>query len=276
MMALYFQNRFSDTVWIAFLYNNPGCGANGGVPWRKLGWWRVDPGQTFNAWNTDLRTVNRYVAWYAEEFRDGGGATWSGTGNNWYSIPDVGFNQCYSDESHCNQQPDFNALDFAGNSDVLVVLGPRAGQRQEQEWIPLPDQLDFDWNPITFGNGVAVGGSSHLTVRKDGTYTFSGHFHDSGALEYNMSLAWAVKDSNNQAYTFETQGHVAGTFESGSRDYNWNTDGQNDAISTNWAAIATANTASATAAANVDLTNLVNSLIGTLGTVLGIVAIVVA
>jgi len=275
-MALYFQNVTPETVWVSFLYNNPDCGANGGTPWRKLGWWRIDPGQTFIAWNTDLRTVNRYVAWYAEQYRDSGGATWSGNGNNWYSIPDIGFNQCYDDQTNCNQQPDFNQLDFAGNSDVLVVLGPEPGQRSVQEWIPLPDQLDFDWNPISFDNGVAVGGWSHLTVRKDGTYSFTGHFHDSGAFEYNMALAWAVKDANNRVYTFEHQGKVAGTFEAGSRDDDWSIDGQNDAISTNWAAIATANYASANAAANFELTNLLNSLIGTLGTVLGIVAIIIA
>jgi hypothetical protein len=68
--------------------------------------------------------------YYAEEFRDSGGATWSGTGNNWYPIPDVGFNQCYSDNSNCNQQPDFIELDFIGNSDMTVVLGPEAGQRR--------------------------------------------------------------------------------------------------------------------------------------------------
>lgn len=275
-MALYFQNKFAETVWISFLYNDPECGAMGGTPWRKMGWWRVDPGQTLNAWNTDLRTVNRYVAWYAEEFKDSGGATWSGAGNNHYLIPDVGFNQCYDNEAKCNQRPDFNTLDFAGNSDVLVVLGPGPGQRTVQEWIPLPAQLDFDWNPIVFGGGVAVGGSSHLTIRKDGSYSFSGHFHDSGGLEYNMSLAWAVKDANDQVYTFATQGHVAGTFESGSRDYNWANDAQNDAIANNWAAIVAANHATASATADGDITALVNGLIGTLGTVLGIVAIVIA
>lgn len=275
-MALYFQNTYSNTVWIAFLYYNPSCGDGGKTPFKKLGWWKVDSGQTFNAWNTDLRTVNGHVAFYAEEFRDSGGATWNGNGNNWYRIPDVGFNQCYDDNTNCNQQPDFIPLDFNGNSDVLVVLGSRAGELHIQEWIPLPDQLDFDWNPINFDNGVPVGGSSHLTIHKDGTYKFTGHFHDSGATEYNMTLAWAIKDSNNNAYTFQHSGHVSGTFESGSRDDDWNIEGQNDSLSSNWANIVASNSGSALSAANIDLTNLVNSLIGTLGTVLGIVAIVIA
>src|SRR6476619_6421625 len=102
-MALHFKNLYNDTIWIAFLYHDTGCQ---GVPFRKLGWWAVPSGQTFNAWNTDLRNVNRYAAFYAEEFRDSGGATWSGTGNSWYRISDGSFNQCYDDNTNCNQQAD--------------------------------------------------------------------------------------------------------------------------------------------------------------------------
>jgi hypothetical protein len=273
-MALYFRNLYSDTVWVAFLYNDAGCG---NVPFRKLGWWQVNSGETFNAWNTDLRNVGRYAAFYAEEYRDAGGATWNGSGNNWYLISDIAFDQCYSDNSNCDQQPDFVPLDFNGFSDVYVVLGPKAGELNIQGSMPpLPPQLDFDWNPIVFGGGVPVGGWSHLTIREDGTYSFTGHFHDSGGTEYNMSLVWAIKDSNNQVYTFEHSGHVSGTFESGSRDDTWDVDGQNAAIARNWASIVAADNGSAEASASGDLTSLVNSLIGTLGTVLGIVAIVVA
>jgi len=269
-MALYFQNQYSDTVWIAFLYEDASCGA---VPWRKLGWWQVDSGDKFNAWNTDLRDVNRYAAFYAE---GGDGSTWSGSGSMWYRITEARFNQCYEDNTNCNISRDFNPLDFDGYADVVVTLGPKPGQVDVQGSVPLPEQLDFDWNPIVFGGGVPVGGYSHLTIRQDGSYSFSGHFHDSGATEYNMALVWAVEDSNNRAYTFEHIGHVSGTFESGSRDDTWENDGQNDAIAENWASIVARDYASAEANASGDLTSLINSSIGALGTVLGIVAIVVA
>lgn len=272
-MSLYFQNLYPDTIWIAFLYYDPGCGP---APFKKLGWWQVNSGETFNAWNTDLRNVNRYAAFYAEEYRDAGGATWSGSGNNWYLIPDAAFDQCYDDNTNCNQQPDFIALDFAGNADMTVTLGPEAGQLNIQGSTPLPPQIDFDWNPIVFGGGVPVGGWSHLTLRQDGTYTFSGHFHDSGGLEYNMALVWGVKDSQNKLYTFEHRGHVSGTFESGSRDDDWSVDGQNDSIAQNWANIIAADFASGRADASGDLTNLVNELIGAVGLVLAVVAIVIA
>ena len=131
-MPLYFTNQYVNTIWIAFLYFDGGCG---GTPFRKQGWWQVDPGATFNAWNTDLRTVNRHAAFYAEEYKDAGGSTWSGTGNNWYLISDVAFNQCYDDNTNCNQQPDFVQLDFmtadygvARFIDLTVTLGPGPGQ----------------------------------------------------------------------------------------------------------------------------------------------------
>ncbi|HEY1945967.1 MAG TPA: hypothetical protein VGG97_03105 [Bryobacteraceae bacterium] len=139
----------------------------------------------------------------------------------------------------------------------------------------IPASLDFDFNPIVFGNGVPVGGSSRLTLRQDGTYTFTGHFHDSGATEYNTSLVWAVKDAQNQVYTFSHAGHVSGTFESGSRDDNWTVDSQDGRLADNWANLGAAATGKSEASSKLDLVNLTNSLIGTLGTVLGVVAIAV-
>ena len=139
-----------------------------------------------------------------------------------------------------------------------------------------PTELHFDVNSIVFDGGVPVGGFSHLTLRQDGTYSFSGHFHDSGATEFNVSLVWAVKDSRNVVYTFQHAGHVAGTFESGSRDDDWSTDGQNDAIAQHWTDLARGANATLKASANLDLVNLSNSVIGSLGLVLGVIGIVVA
>jgi hypothetical protein len=61
-----------------------------------------------------------------------------------------------------------------------------------------------------------------------------------------------------------------------SRDDNWNNEGQNDAIRDNWSSIIAGWSWKANAQANGDLTNLVNSEIGGLGLVLGVIGIVVA
>ena len=81
---------------------------------------------------------------FAEEFQDGGGATWSGTGQRFYSVPNVGFNQCLDDNTNCNQQPNFVPLDF-DNADnghhqfygMHVILGPEPGRVRTQGSVPI-------------------------------------------------------------------------------------------------------------------------------------------
>jgi uncharacterized membrane protein len=131
-MALEFQNFYHSKIFIALLYGDNSCGPS---KFRKQGWWAIERGQTRNLWNVNLRTVNRFAAFYAEEFKDSGGATWDGTGNGWYRIRNVGFNQCYDDNTGCNQQPNFVQLDFQ-NADnghhvfhsMRITLGPAPGQ----------------------------------------------------------------------------------------------------------------------------------------------------
>jgi hypothetical protein len=134
--------------------------------------------------------------------------------------------------------------------------------------------LNYDYNPIVFNNGVPVGGSAQVTIRSDGSYTFSGQFHDSGATEYNVAVVFVIKDSQNVAYTFSHSGHVSGTFESGSRDDQWTVDSHNDQIQSHWPEIAAGTTWKAQADANLDLVNILNSLMTVVGTVISIIQIV--
>lgn len=144
-------------------------------------------------------------------------------------------------------------------------------------WWPLaspPAQLDFNFPSITFGGSVPVGGFAHLTLFPDGTVKFTGHLHDSGATEYNMSAVAAVKDDADFVYTAQHQGHVAGTFESGSRDDDWNEEGRNGDVAKHWPVLAMGySTAKLDARANGDLVGLTNSLIGSLGLVVGVIAL---
>ena len=90
--------------------------------------------------------------------------------------------------------------------------------------IPRSSELGpWDTGYITFANGVAVGGYANLALYQNGAYNFSGHFHVSGGISYNVSFVWAVADSRNPAsvYAFAHQGRLHGYFESGSRDSDW-------------------------------------------------------
>ncbi|WP_194235900.1 hypothetical protein [Streptomyces sp. CB01881] len=140
----------------------------------------------------------------------------------------------------------------------------------------VPSRLDFNFSPIVFAEGIPVGGNANLTIRDDGSLTFTGHFHDSGADEFNTQLVWGVKDAQNKVYAFQHTGHVAGTFEPGSRNDDWVIDSRSDQIADNWANIAANPTAHAEARVNADLINVTNSVIGALGTTLGVVALVIA
>lgn len=137
-----------------------------------------------------------------------------------------------------------------------------------------PTQLDFDFPSITFDGGVPVGGFAHLTLFSDGTVKFTGHFHDSGATEYNMAAVAAVKDDAGWAYTAQHQGHVSGTFESGSRDDDWNGESHNNDVAKHWPVLAMGpNSAQLKAHAGGDLVGLTNSVIGSLGLVVGVIAL---
>ena len=92
------------------------------------------------------------------------------------------------------------------------------------------------WNtgPITFSGGVPVGGWANLSLFSGGSYNFSGHFHVSGAPSYNTAVVWGVKSRSGTIFTFAHSGRVHGTFESGSRDDDWNMSGSNPALAEDW------------------------------------------
>lgn len=129
----------------------------------------------------------------------------------------------------------------------------------------VPASLDFDWYPITFKKGVAAGGSAHVTIRQDGSYTWRGHFHDSGAGAYNTAIAWLIKDSENHAYTFQHKGHISGTFQAGSRNDDWSINGVSDVIRSRWSIIAAGWNWQASARVNFDVGALLQGLLSPLG-----------
>jgi hypothetical protein len=69
-----------------------------------------------------------------------------------------------------------------------------------------------------YGDGDAVGGYANLTLYQNGAYNFSGHFHVSGAISYDDSFDWAVKDSNNPA-TIYAFAHTGASTEPSNPDH---------------------------------------------------------
>jgi hypothetical protein len=90
-----------------------------------------------------------------------------------------------------------------------------------------------------FPDGIAAGGFANLTLYQNGAWNFAGHAHVSGAISYDFSFAWAVRDSNEPAglYVFAHQGRLHGTFEPGSRDTDWGRSEINPALAVGWSAL---------------------------------------
>jgi hypothetical protein len=134
--------------------------------------------------------------------------------------------------------------------------------------------LEFHFEPIVFGGGVPVGGAAHLTLGQNGSYHFRGHFHDSGAVGFDVALFWAVKDFQDRAYTFENAGSVGGTFTAGSRDHDFDVNSFDARIADNWANIGALPTAHAQAKVDIDLGALRASVMEVVGAVQEVAAIV--
>lgn len=146
---------------------------------------------------------------------------------------------------------------------------------------PEPADLPFDINSITFDDSTPANGDVHTVFRRDGTFNFHGHFHNSGAIDLNYNLVAGVLDAHGTLYTMLHSGTVHGSLEPGSPDDNWNEEDRNDAIAQNWVVLlAGGNQFHCVASTRTDFANLtVEALgiaLGVAGVVLGVVALIPA
>jgi hypothetical protein len=112
---------------------------------------------------------------------------------------------------------------------------------------------------VNFDGGVPVGGWVDITVNSDGTYHYQGHMHDSGFTSYDFTDVWALKPltGGGPAAGFGASGHMAGTAEPGSRDFDWNQNGTDLAVIS---AFRTGFTPSGKAAASLDIGGILSAL----------------
>ena len=100
-----------------------------------------------------------------------------------------------------------------------------------------------DLTSKTFDQGVttdiAVGGSAHLVLKSDGSFTFSCHAHDSGFDNINYTISAAVLTPDGIIFTFQHSGHTEGTiaglpFGKPNRNDDFAVGGSNPQITTEW------------------------------------------
>jgi hypothetical protein len=97
--------------------------------------------------------------------------------------------------------------------------------------------------PVTFHqdvvtpSGTALGGWVEMTLRSDGSYTFSGHMHDSGWDPYDFRVR-AVVSAADVAVAAQHSGHTDGTgsapFGSPNRDNDWSESNTEPRIQRYW------------------------------------------
>ncbi len=182
----------------------------------------------------------------------GGGSVSTETADN--AVADHELEQWYPG-LRLTTNPQESAADFAGS--FTPQVGP------------------LNTGYITFNGGVPVGGFSQLTLFQSGNFNFNGHFHVSGFPSYNVGFAVGVRSSRGVLYTFLKSGHLAGTFESGSRDFDWSVQEFRAVIHEDWPNLAVNSTWWWSARVNWDPLAIVNS-VKTLASTVGAVASVIA
>ena len=160
--------------------------------------------------------------------------------------------------------------DFQGGT---IYWSPVAGARDSQGAVR--GLLHFDAGYIGFPAGIAAGGGAQITLSADGGVEFQGSMHDSGAAAYNYSVAVAVIDADNRAYTVGRTGNIAGTFESGSSDDPWSGSGPNPLVAANWRSLNAHAEARFTSDISSDLGALTNTLLAGIGAVAAVIALFV-
>ncbi len=71
------------------------------------------------------------------------------------------------------------------------------------------DTAVFDSGSLT--SGLPLGGSVHLVLRRNGSFTLSGHAHDSGFDNIDYVLSAVLMMPSGTTFTFQHSGHVEGT-----------------------------------------------------------------
>jgi hypothetical protein len=123
-MPLVFQNNSGEDAYLACLWYDSSCGPTDN--WRKMGWYKITNGSSFQFTAADLSQTVGLMAWFADWWA--GGPSWSGSGQQWYWVTNNAFDQCYDDNTNCNVQYDFQNLEFNGNYGLTVTLHPPSSE----------------------------------------------------------------------------------------------------------------------------------------------------
>lgn len=89
-MGLSFHNKTNLILYLVVAYYDPQCQDEGNIPWRKRGWWTIQPNETVNVWNGSAN--NKEFLYFAEDSN----RTVSWSGDRYTHIPYTEFTRCWN------------------------------------------------------------------------------------------------------------------------------------------------------------------------------------
>ncbi len=96
-----------------------------------------------------------------------------------------------------------------------------------------PEEITFEQQVLT-PSGTALGGTASLTIRSDGTYTFTTSMRDSGLDSYTYQVRAALTTAAGAQLMAQYTGTVSGTLGSGSREDDHSEAGDSPWLYDNW------------------------------------------
>lgn len=143
--------------------------------------------------------------------------------------------------------------------DILNALGSAEPTAPPLPSPPLLGRISIDAGSIGFSDRVPVCGWARADLFPNGGFSFSGHFHASGAAGYDMSFVLLVSGSEGTTFFLTKQGRVHGALEPGSQDFDWADSGSDPALAAAWAELSAGHACQWSAGANFDLNSLLDA-----------------
>lgn len=134
-MGFNFRNNTNSTVYIAYAYQNSNCRP---VTYAKIGWYRVEPGQTRQVWSG--YAGGRTFYYFAEDVF---GRTWNGP--YFTQIPNQAFHWCWNTGCSTCRNLGFRRIDvpvFYADYTINLLLTSSQGKSKSGNILTaLPSKL---------------------------------------------------------------------------------------------------------------------------------------
>jgi hypothetical protein len=200
----YLTNHYPATVWLSIQWNDARCQ---GQPWRTVGWFQFEPGET--AWCNipelrDLRSIGNSHFYYFIESSDG--AFWAGPFPT--NCPDDAYNWCLDQNSPSARSLGFREL-IVTTADFTLTTIPLSGHSIIGNW--KTTVLNIDINMTLTESGAGVSGSATTSLGPQVFAVTGSHSDPNVALQSQLDARTALVFNG----AFSDNNTISGSFTLG-------------------------------------------------------------